>query len=162
MEMDKKNHKLIIWHVDEVFVHAFGRFYYLWDVIDQDSKCIEIHLGKTRGMDDCIAALRKAREHGIPDIIVTDDWVTYPRAIRKVFGKGRGCLVKHVQAHFKPVIVRYKGYVLAISNNRIEGFNSWLRNHYSCLRGFKSEKYMNMWLEGFKIVWNSKYLFIIN
>jgi len=152
----------VIWHADEIFIHALKRMYYLWNVIDNNSTCITIHLGRTRGMEDAVRTFVKSRQYGIPDIIVTDEWNCYPRAIRKVFSVHGHCPVRHVQAHFKPVLVRHSNQLLLLTNNRIEGFNSWLRNHYSCLRGFKSERHMEMFLEGFKRVWNSNKFFVLS
>ena len=90
----------------------------------------------------------------IPDIVVSDEYPAYPRAVRKALGRK----VSHVQAHFKAVSVRYKYKWLLLSNNRVEGFNSWLRERITLLHGFKNDFYMQKFLEGFQKVWNANFL----
>lgn len=156
LEMDKDTHQsLVIWHIDEVFVNAMNTVWYMWCVVDQDSRCLAIYLSLHRDMQSAVSALLMAKEFAeqIPDIVVSDDYDAYPGGIRKAFGwRWKGL---HVQAHFEPVIVRHKGFVLSLSNNRIEGFNSWLRERVTILHGFKNDFYMMKYLEGFQKVWNS-------
>lgn len=155
--MVKDAHRsLVIWHIDEVFIHGMNTEWYLWNVVDQDSRCLAIYLSLYRDMESAIAALRLARDfvQQIPDIVVSDEYNAYPRAVRRALGRR----VMHVQAHFEPKIVRCKGIVLAITNNRIEGFNSWLRERVTILHGFKNDYYMTKYLEGFQRVWNAKFL----
>jgi transposase-like protein len=155
VEMDKNAHPtLVIWHIDKVFINAMNTQWYLWNVVDQNSRCLAIHLSLYRDMQSAIRTLCIAKEFAqqIPDIVVSDEFLAYPRAIQKAFGWR--AKVEHVQAHFKPVIVRHKGIVLAITNNRIEGLNSWLRERVTILHGFKNDFYMERYLQGFQKVWN--------
>jgi transposase-like protein len=153
---------LVIWHIDEMFVKAMNTEWYLWNVVDDNSRCLAIHLSLYRDMQSAVSALLSAKESAkqIPDIVVSDEYNAYPGAIRRAFGwRWKGL---HVQAHFKPVIVRHKGYVLSLSNNRIEGFNSWLHERVTLLRGFKNDFYMTKYLEGFRIVWNKTKFFVLS
>ena len=154
--MDKNTHQpVVIWHIDEVFIKAMNTEWYLWNVVDQNSRCLAIYLSLHRDMQSCYAALLEAKEFAqqIPDIVVSDDYNAYPGGIRKAFGwRWKGL---HVQAHFEPVITRHKGVVLSLSNNRIEGFNSWLRERVTILHGFKNDFYMMKYLEGFQKFCNS-------
>lgn len=159
--MDKNTHPtIVIWHIDELFINAMNTEWYLWSIIDQSSRCLAICLSLYRDMNSAIQALLAAKEFTkqIPDVIVSDEYSVYPKAVRRAFGWRSG--VRHVQAHFEPVLVRHKGIVMALSNNRIEGFNSWLRERITILHGFKNDFYMTKYLEGFQKVWNStKFLF---
>lgn len=155
IEMDKEpDRSAVIWHIDEVFINAMNTRWFLWCVVDQKSRCLAIYLSLYRDMESAVSALRLAKEFAkqIPDIVVSDEYPVYPRAVRKALGR-----VKHVQAHFKPIPVRYKGRWFLLSNNRIEGFNSWLRERVTILHGFKNDVCMEKYLEGFKRVWNSKF-----
>ncbi len=157
LEVDKiENRSVVIWHIDEVFIKAMNTMWFLWCVVDNRSRCLSIYLSLYRDAQSGTEALRLAKEFAkqIPDIVVSDEYPAYPRAIRKALGKR----VKHVKAHFEPVPVRFNNTWLLLSNNRIEGFNSWLRQRVTILHGFKNDYYMTKYLEGFQKVWNSKFL----
>jgi len=55
---------------------------------------------------------------------------------KKVFG-WRKPRVKHVKTYFRKELVLHNGRIYALSNNRIEGWNSWFRRIYRGMRGFK-------------------------
>jgi len=144
-----------IWHADEMYVKALGNWFYLFTVIDSNNNVIALHISKNRDMKSAIHCLRKAKQiAGKPEIIVTDEWLTYPRAIRKVFGWRRKNRVNHVKAHFKKELVIHKGKWYALSNNRIEGWNSWFRPLYRRMRGFKSILSMHKFLDMFVVLYN--------
>jgi putative transposase len=143
-----------VWHMDEMFIKANGRKNYLYAVIDDQSNVIAIHVSEKRDRQSAMLCLRKARWiAGIPDILVTDGWQAYPRVIRKVFGRGK---VKHVTAHFEKKQVYLNGAIYVLSNNRIEGWNSWFRRIYKGMRGFKSIISMQRFLDIFWVLWNLK------
>ncbi len=145
-----------IWHMDEMFIKARGRMHCLYAVIDDKGNVIALHVSGKRDMQSAVICLRKAKHiAGKPDIIVTDGWNAYPRAIRKVFGRKKP-RVRHAVAHFgkKPVV--HKGKVMHMSNNRIEGWNSWFRRIYRGMRGFKSLASFQRFLDVFWVLWNLK------
>lgn len=145
-----------IWHIDEMFLKANKRMYYMFAVIDSNSNVIALYVSDRRDKLSAIVALRKARWiAGKPDIIVTDEWNAYPGAIRKVFGM-RAPKVKHVQAHFEKKLVLHNQKWYSLSNNRIEGWNSWLRRIYRGMRGFKNIVSMQRFLDIFGVLWNLK------
>ncbi len=145
-----------VWHMDEMFIKARGRMHCLYAVIDDKGNVIALHVSGKRDMQSAVICLRKAKHiAGKPDIIVTDGWNAYPRAIRKVFGRKKP-RVRHAVAHFgkKPVV--HKGKVMHMSNNRIEGWNSWFRRIYRGMRGFKSLASFQRFLDVFWVLWNLK------
>ena len=77
-----------IWHADEMFIKAKGRIHYLYAVIDDKSQLL-FYMSLREGI--CIPlffAWEKPKYiAGKPEIIVTDRWYAYPKAIRKVFGR---------------------------------------------------------------------------
>jgi len=146
-----------IWHMDEMFIKAKGRMHYLYAVIDDKSQVIALHVSERRDMHSAVLCLRKAKYiAGKPEILVTDGWYAYPKAIRKVFGWRRKNRVKHVVAHFKKELILHNGRTHALSNNRIEGWNSWFRRIYRGMRGFKSLVSFQRFLNIFWVLWNLK------
>jgi len=146
-----------IWHMDEMFIKARGRMHYLYAVIDDQSNVIALHVSERRDMQSAVLCLRKARYiAGKPEIIVTDGWHAYSKVIRKVFGWRRKDRVRHIQAHFKKELVLHNGKIHALSNNRIEGWNSWFRRVYRGMRGFKSLVSFQRFLDIFWVLWNLK------
>ena len=145
-----------VWHVDEMFIKAKGRIHYLYAVMDDKSQVIALHISERRDLQSAILCLRKAKHiAGKPEIFVMDGWYAYPRVIRKVFGR-RKPRVKHVKAHFRKELVLHNGKIHALSNNRIEGWNSWFRRIYRGMRGFKSLVWFQMFLDIFWVLWNLK------
>jgi len=144
-----------IWHMDEMFVKAKGMMNYLYVVIDDRSSVIALHISPHRNMLSAIRCLRKAKWiAGKPDIIITDEWNAYPGAIRKVFGWRKK--VRHVKAHFKKKLVLYNNAWYALSNNRIEGWNSIMRRIYKGMRGFKNIISMQRFIDMFGVLYNLK------
>ena len=143
-----------IWHMDEMFIKAQGRMNYLFAVIDSSNNVIALYISKYRSQRAAIQCLRKARcIAGKPTIIVTDEWLAYPRAIRKVFGRKKP-KVRHVKAHFEKKLVYHNDKWYSLSNNRIEGWNSWFRRIYRGFRGFKSIISMQHFLDTFTLLYN--------
>ena len=142
-----------VWHVDEMWLHAKSIWYYLYVVIDSNNNLITMYLSPSRDMKSTKACFKQAKQiAGKPDIICSDGMLSYPRAIRSVFGRK----TKHIEAHFKKKTVLNKGSWHQLSNNRIEGWNSWFRPMYRRMRGFKSVNSMNKFLLMFTLLYNLK------
>lgn len=155
----------VIWHVDEMFLHAMKKFWYFFVVIDGKSKVLGWCLSPRRDTRGAVSALRMAKQNAQrePDFVVTDGLRGYPRALRKVFGIPTRAGYMHVVAHFKPQLVRHKNFLISITNNRIESWNSHFRSRYSRMRGFKNPDSMNKFVANYAAFWNSKFFcFAIN
>lgn len=141
------------WHIDESFVTVGSNHGYLWTVVDSNNNIVSILLSDKRDQKSAIAVLKNAkREAGfMPDVIVSDDYPAYPKAIRKAFGRGK---VKHARSHFKNELFLVKGKLRMLSNNRIEGLFSHLKEHYHRFRGFKSFTAGNVIAQGTRIFHN--------
>ncbi len=132
-----------VWHVDELFVRHEQRlpggkrkwFDYLWVVCDDKSNVIAMHLTSDRSEKSAVQALQKAKETAgfSPRVLVSDEYVVYSNACRKVFGKQ----TMHVKAHFAATQFIYRGQAYSFSNNRIERLNSTLRQRLRRIRGYK-------------------------
>jgi putative transposase len=72
--------------LDEVFVKIGGERHYLWRAVDHEGEVLESFVTKTRDKKSALKFLRKAmRNHGQPEVIVTDKLRSYGAAL-KVLG----------------------------------------------------------------------------
>ena len=91
-------------------------------------RIVVMHVSDKRESKEVVRLLRKAVNNAgyKPEIIVSDRWYEYDS---KTLKKGLGVRkIKHVVSHFERKIVFHKGNLYFLSNNRIEGLISWLRN----------------------------------
>ena len=138
-----------VWHLDEMYVKARGRMNYLYVCCDEKSRIVAMHVSDKRESKGVVRLLRKAVNNAgyKPEIVVSDGWHGYDnRTLRKGLGVRK---IKHVISHFERKIVFHKGNLYSLSNNRIEGLISWLRNRYRKFRGFnnmeKFSSFLNLW-----------------
>jgi len=145
------------WHVDESFVKVGSEQGYLWTVVDSNNNLLSIFLSEHRDGKSAVRCLQLAyKEAGfMPDVVVSDGYDAYPKAVRKTFGRGK---VKHAVAHFKKEMFLVKGKVKMLSNNRIEGLFSHIKEHYHRFRGFKSFIAGNVIVNGIKLFYNLRHL----
>lgn len=145
-----------VWHVDEMFIRVRGssskkKCSYLYIVEDSNSRIVTMYISHKRNVMAVKTVLRQALENAgfEPDIIVSDEFRSYYVAIKKMLPKTR-----HIQAHFKAKIVRYKHHILKLSNNKIERLNSTVRTWLHVMRGFKSIETANIWVRMYAIYHN--------
>lgn len=147
-----------VWHVDEVFVKheerlPFGKrvwFSYLWVVSDSKQQLIALHHSEHRDLNAAREVLAKARREAgfVPRVIVSDEYLVYPRAVRAVL---RGAL--HVTAHFELKNFVWRNEAWSLSNNSAESLNSRLRDRLRRRRGLKL---CSPFLVCLQSVWNSR------
>lgn len=123
-----------VWHMDELFLHAKGQWWYVFVTIDSTNRCLGIVASPTRSSQAAKACLLQAAKRGRPEAVVTDGWQGYPNVVRAVFGKR----VRHVVAHFEAQRTIVGKRWEKLSNNRIEGWNSHLRPLLRRMRGAES------------------------
>lgn len=126
----------------------FKRIAKVWH-LDEKSRIVAMHVSDKRESKEVVRLLRKAVNNAgyKPEIVVSDGWHGYDnRTLRKGLGVRK---IKHVISHFERKIVFHKGNLYSLSNNRIEGLISWLRNRYRKFRGFnnmeKFSSFLNLW-----------------
>ncbi len=86
-----------VWHVDELFVRHEQRlpddkrkyFDYLRVVCDDENNVVAMHLTSDRSEKSAVQALEKAKATAgfSPQVLVSDEYVVYTQARRKVFGR---------------------------------------------------------------------------
>jgi len=144
-----------VWHVDEKFIRvkeSKDDFAYLWTVIDSNNNIIAVHVSNKRDIINAKIVFNKAKERAgfSPDILASDGFQGYKKAVSFVFGRK----TKHIIAHFKKKGLIYNGKRFFISNNRIERVNEFFALWLHVCRGLKSFETANLWLEFFTVHYN--------
>lgn len=115
------------WHADETYVRIKGTSYYLWILLDSETRCIlSFVLSGKRDSNQAFRLLFRASSliRGSPHTIVTDHWDAYNSPISSLY--------PHV-IHY-----RYHSFSDDCSNNTIESFNKTFKAWYKTKKGFKS------------------------
>ena len=110
------------WHADETVVFINGEKYYLWLVIDSETRFIlAFHLTKSRSSDSAYTLINEAKTCGEPTYFITDRLPSYNEAAATVLPN-----TKHV-----PVAPMSSD----TSNNLIESFNKTFKAWYKAKKG---------------------------
>ncbi|KGG79396.1 integrase, partial [Caloranaerobacter azorensis H53214] len=113
------------WHVDETVVFINGKKYYLWVVIDSDTRMIvAYHLSPYRNSSEAFKVLNEAKNLGNPKAIVTDRLPSYNIPVKVLFSSS-----EHIKV---------KSFKDDISNNLIESFFKTFKDWYKSKKGFNS------------------------
>lgn len=129
------------WHADETIVKINGRKYFLWFVIDSETRfVISFHLSPYRNSPQAFSVLQDSSSYGTPNSIVTDRLGSYDAAVNAVFKNANHIKVQS----FKDVI----------SNNIIESFNDTFKSWYKPKRGFCSFESANNLISTFVFFYN--------
>ena len=115
------------WHADETVVKVQGKKYYLWFVIDSETRFILGFYLSDRSASSANAIMSKVKSLGSPRSIVTDNWDAYNVAVSTHFPKASHICVENFDDD--------------ISNNVIESFNKTFKAWYNTKCGFDS--YLN-------------------
>jgi transposase-like protein len=136
------------WHADEQFIKAGDRLYYVWSVMDGESRYILSNLvSKKRSTVEAREVFKKAKDHakGKPSEVVTDGLPSYKKAFNKVFYDHHRS-VKHAKG---------VGITGAINNNRIERYHGAVRDREKVFRGVNGdEKALQGLMDGYRIYHN--------
>lgn len=113
------------WHADETVVKINGKKYYLWVLIDAETRfVINFHLSPYRDSEQAFILFNQAKSFGKPYSIVSDRLPSYITPASTCFKN-----TKHIQVNsFKD----------DISNNLIESFNDTFKSWYKPKKGFNS------------------------
>lgn len=128
------------WHADETVVKISGKKYYIWFIIDSETRFIlGFHLSPHRDAAQAFTLFNDVQQHGTPNAIVTDRYAAYEVPTKAVFG------VKHI---------RVESFKDDISNNVIEAFNKQFKYWYKTRYGFKSFDSANAMIMMFVFFYN--------
>lgn len=137
------------WHIDEQFVKtrtgsgdARGNYAYAWNVLDADTRfLITSKLTQFRSRTEARETIKEAKNgNREPKTIVTDKLNAYKYAIRDEFPNA-----KHII---------YRGFKDGTQNNKIERFHGTFRERDKVMRGLKSVKTAQNFVEAFRNYYN--------
>lgn len=141
-----------IWNVDEMMISVNGDWFYLWNVIDDETR---FHLAsvvsKERKINDARKVLitAKKRSHGKkPSFIITDGLKSYVKAVDDEFHT-----VKRDTIHVSNVGIRGKHAGSDIfDNNLVERLHGTIRERNKTQRGLKDE--YSAFIRGHQVYYN--------
>ncbi len=133
------------WHVDEMMVNIKGKWRWLWNVMDDETRFLLASvISKERKMEDARKVFQIAKMNGgkrKPKYIITDGLHAYEKAIRKEFiTKGR-----------KTIHIRNVGIRDGL-NNPIERLHGTVRERDKVMRALKKED--SKIIDGLRIYYN--------
>jgi len=129
------------WHVDETVVKINGIKYYIWFVVDSETRfVIGFHLSPHRDSPQAFTLLNSAKQLGEPRSIVSDRYAAYKVPVKSIFKN-----VSHI---------RVESFKDDISNNIIESFNHQFKAWYKTKQGFNSYTSANNLISTFVFFYN--------
>lgn len=131
------------WVADELVLNVGGKPYWLWNVMDRDSRyLLATHLTPKRDARAGEILFRKAKAAAAkaPEVIRSDKLTSYVPAIKKVFPN-----TKHLQS---------EGLSAEINNNLSERLQGSIRERDKVLRAMKSRESGQNYLEGWALDYN--------
>ena len=133
----------IEWVADELMVDVGGKKYWLWNVMDSETRYIlASHLTPRRDANAARVVLRKAAlaAEKPPETIVTDKLKSYTPAVKDVLPETR-----HMQS---------EGLTADLNNNLSERLQGTFRDRIKTLRGLDSQKTGQRYLDGWTLQYN--------
>ena len=112
------------WHADETVVKIQGEKYYLWLILDSETRFVlGFHLDRHRDSPQAFTILEAVKPLGSPGAIVSDRYAAYRVPVKTLHR------VKHI---------RVESFRDDITNNLIECFNKQFKAWYKTKQGFSS------------------------
>lgn len=129
------------WHVDETVVKIAGVKYYIWFLVDSETRfVIGFHLSPHRDSPQAFSLLDSAKDLGQPQAIVSDRYAAYKVPVKSIFP-----VTQHI---------RVESFKDDISNNLIESFNHQFKAWYKTKQGFNSYLSANNLISTFVFFYN--------
>ena len=137
-----------VWVADEVAVKVGGKNYWLFNVMDSQTRfLLAAYLSPTRTTRDAATALAMARQrsNNPPVAVKTDGLASYQDAMSRAFPTHR---VRHVVS---------KGVKADINNNLSERLQGTIRDRDKTLRGLKARETGQAYVDGLVTHYNPVY-----
>lgn len=133
-----------VWIADETAIKFENRLYWIWDIIDRDTRfLLASYLSPNRGTREArmLMELSSKRADKVPREVITDKLRAYLDGIELVFGAD----TKHIQS---------TPFSEEDSTNIIERFQATIKERTKVLWGFKTVPTARLILAGFGIHYN--------
>ena len=151
------------WHVDETVVSVDGDKRYIWNVMDSETRfLLATHVSKNRSLANTRAPFVKAKRAtgSRPREIRSDGMLSYPRAIKKEFGRSRVSDdgPRDPKSRFGHSVWSPHRVVPSIrapeSNNLVERLHGSEKDRIRPMRGFDTMDGTAALMEGFRTHYN--------
>jgi putative transposase len=139
-----KPHTGHTWVADEIVIKAGGEKYWVWDVMDANSRyLLATYVTPYRGTREAEVVFRRALEKADrpPKVIVTDRLASYVDGIERVFGSDSS----HIQSG---------GIRSETNNNLSERLQGTIRQREKVMRGLKSKETAQKFMDGWALHYN--------
>ncbi len=116
-----------VWHIDEMKIQADGKWKWLWNMMDSETKFIVSQkVTDRRRIRDCRRLLINAKETAQkePEFMITDGCHSYKRSLVKEMPQTNHVQLKSIKDH--------------VNNNPIERLNGTIRDRIKTMRGMQN------------------------
>jgi transposase-like protein len=132
-----------VWHADEMKVNVHGKWQWLWNIMDSDTRYIlASHVAQGRGVAEAQEAFQIAKKNsnpeGEPTFLISDGLSSYQAAANREFRN---------TVHLARVGIQGE-----VNNNRIERLHGTIRERNKVMRGIKKPN--SAIIEGQRIYYN--------
>lgn len=128
------------WHADETVVKILGQKYYIWFIVDSETRFVlGFHLSPHRDSPQAFSLFESVKDYGHPNSLVSDRYSAYKVPTKSVLN------VNHI---------RVESFQDDISNNLIEAFNKQFKAWYKTKQGFNSFESANAMIMMFVFFYN--------
>lgn len=130
------------WHADETVVKISGKKYYIWFVVDSETRFVlGFHLSRYRDSPQAFTIFNAVKDLGKFSALVSDRYSAYKVPAKSVLGSD----VKHI---------RVESFKDDISNNLIESYHHQFKAWYKTKQGFHSFDSANNLISMFVFFYN--------
>ncbi|MBV1758231.1 MAG: IS6 family transposase, partial [Dethiosulfatibacter sp.] len=130
------------WHADETVVKISGKKYYIWFVVDSETRFVlGFHLSRHRDSPQAFTVFNAVKDLGKFSALVSDRYSAYKVPVKSVLGSD----VKHI---------RVESFKDDISNNLIESYHHQFKAWYKTKQGFHSFDSANNLISMFVFFYN--------
>lgn len=134
-----------IWVADETMIKFNNKHYWLWDIIDQDTRfLLASYLSENRGTTQAQKLMELAAKRAgdkAPKAVITDKLAAYLDGVELTFGAD----TEHIQS---------SPFAKEDDTNIIERFQGTIKDRTKVIRGFKTFETALIILDGFLIHYN--------
>lgn len=140
--LPKTLHYSDYWHVDETVININAKKYYIWTIVDSETRFVmNYHLSQFRDSAQAFALLHDTKsKFGEPKFIVSDRLSSYNIPVKTIFNNSTHIKVEKFNSD--------------INNNIIESLFSNFKSRYHCFRGLKSFDKANALIATFFFFYN--------
>ena len=134
-----------VWVADETVLKIGGKKYWLWDIIDLQTRfLLASHLSSTRTIKDAQILMESASERAskVPKFVITDKLASYIDGIELAWGKDA------------PVHIQSTPFTDIDSTNVIERFQGTIKSRTKVMRGLQNIRTGRLILDGFFVHYN--------